>query len=98
MESLIITEQNIINALCIYLSHKKNVEVNEIEVELYYDDEEADLFIAEAFVNDQQVLVPVIEMIAALRLWIDLYEEVDSTAAGINLDFNDTAGIHAVIR
>ncbi len=34
MEKLIISEQDIINALCIYISRKKQVKPEEVEVEL----------------------------------------------------------------
>lgn len=98
MEPLIITEQNIINSICLYLATKRNLRPEEIEVELYYDDEEDDLFIAEAFVNEQQVLVSVKEIITALRSWIDQYEDIDSIAAGIELDFSETDGIFAKVR
>lgn len=98
MEPLIIEEQNVINSICLYVAEKNNVLPEEIQVELYYDDEEEDLFIAEAFVNEQQVLVSVREMITALRRWIDQYEDIDSIAAGIELDFNETDGIFAKVR
>lgn len=98
MESLIVSEQDLINAICLYLSHETNVQPDEVEVELYYDDEEAERFIAEAFINGQQHLLPVVKIITALRLWLGLYSEIDPIAAGITLDFNDTDGIFAIIR
>ena len=42
MAPLIISEQDIINAICLFMSHekrKKEFEADEIEVELIYDDE-----------------------------------------------------------
>lgn len=98
MEPLIISEQDMVNAICLFLSHEVNVQPDEIEVELYYDDEEAEQFLAEAFVNGQQHLLPVVKIITALRLWIDLYSEFDPIAASITLDFNETRGIYATIR
>lgn len=98
MEPLIISEQDMVNAICLFLSHEINVHPDEIEVELYYDDEEAEPFSAEAFSNGQQHILPVVKIITALRLWIDLYSEIDPIAASITLDFDETKGIYALIR
>jgi hypothetical protein len=38
MGSLSISEQDIINALCVYISQKKQIKPEEVEVELMYDD------------------------------------------------------------
>lgn len=98
MGTVIISEQDIINAICIFMSHEKQVEPDEVTVELIYDDEAEIVFSAETYVNDQQQLLPTIKIIAALRLWIDLYLEIDAIAAGIKLDFNETDGIFATVR
>ena len=37
MAELIISEQDIINSLCVYISRKKQVNPQEVEVELMYD-------------------------------------------------------------
>lgn len=98
MGTVIVSEQDIINAICIFMSHEKQVEPDEVEVELIYDDEAEIMFSAEAYVNGQQHLLSTIKIIAALRLWIDLYLEMDAIAAGIKLDFNETDGIFATVR
>lgn len=98
MGTVIIPEQDIINAICIFMSHEKDVEPNEVDVELIYDDEAENAFSAETFVNRQQQILPSGKMIAALRLWIDLYLGMDAIAAGIQLDFNESEGIFATVR
>ena len=58
MEKLIISEQDIINALCCILLVKKHVKPNEVEVELMYDDDYG--FSAETYVDGRkQVLITV---------------------------------------
>ena len=52
----------------------------EVEVELYYDDEEAQSFSAEVTVNGQQQVFMTADIIAALRLWIDEYLNKDPFA------------------
>ena len=39
MERLKISEQDIINAVCVYIARKNKVQPNEVEVELMYDDD-----------------------------------------------------------
>ncbi|EIJ82282.1 hypothetical protein PB1_05110 [Bacillus methanolicus PB1] len=46
--TLIITEQDIINAVCIYIAEKKQIKPQEVEVELMYDDDYG--FSAEVYV------------------------------------------------
>lgn len=98
MEPLIISEQDIINALCLFMSRERHVEPDEVEVELIYDDEAEIVFSAEAYIIGQQHLLFTVQIIAALRLWIDLHLEMDAIAAGIKLDFNETDGIFATVR
>lgn len=98
MEPLTMSEQEIINAVCIFMSHEKEVEPDEVQVELIYDDEADMVFSAETFVNGQTDLLSTVKIIAALRLAIDLYLDMDAIAAGIKLEFNETEGIYATIR
>ena len=96
MDKLIISEQDIINAICVYHSRKKYVTHEEVEVELIYDDDDG--FSAEALVNGQQQILITADIIAALRLWIDEYLNKDHFSASIKLQFNDEDGIIAVIN
>lgn len=95
MAPLIIIEQEIVNAICLYQSHEQNVEPNEIEVELIYDDEGAMTYWAEATTNHKTKELSTETIIASLRLWLNLYTELDGISAGLKLHFNEDEGIYA---
>lgn len=97
MEKLMISEQDIINAICLYHARKKYAMPEEVEVELYYDNEEAQSFSAEVTVNGQQQVFMTADIIAALRLWIDEYLNKDPFATSIELLFHEGEGITASI-
>lgn len=94
MEKLIISEQDIINAICVYISRKKQVQPEEVEVELMYDDDTG--FSAESFVGGRKQVLITLNMIEALRLWLDEYLNLDPFS-GIKLELDDEAGIIAVV-
>jgi hypothetical protein len=95
METLIIPEQDIINALCVYISRKKQVKPTEVEVELMFDDDFG--FSAEAFVNERSQILITANIIEALRLWLEEFLNRDPFS-GIELVLDDEQGIIAVIR
>lgn len=95
MEKLIISEQDIINAVCVYVSRKKQVKPEEVEVELMYDDDYG--FSAEAYVHDRKQILIAANLIEALRLWLEEYLNRDPFA-GIELVLDDEEGIIAVVR
>ena len=97
MEKLMIPEQDIINAICLYYARKKYVLPEDVEAELFYDDEEAQPFSAEASVNGQQQVFMTSDIIAALRLWIEEYLNRDPFATSIELQFDEKEGIVAAI-
>lgn len=95
MGQIIISEQDIVNAICLDQSQKKYVRPEEVEVELMYDDNSG--FSAEAFINGQRILLQTVDMIEALRLWLkDILNE--DPFAGIELVLDDEEGIIAVIN
>ncbi|MDF2067699.1 DUF2653 family protein [Bacillus sp. Cr_A10] len=96
MEKLIIPEQNIINAVCVYISRKKNVEVEEIEVELMYDDENG--FSAEAYIKGETEVLTTFNLIEALRQSMEEFLNIDPISAGIELRLDDEEGIIAAIH
>lgn len=95
MEEIIISEQDIINALCIYISRKKDVKPEEVEVELMYDDDYG--FSAEAYVEGRKQVLITVNLIEAIRLWLEEYLNRDPYA-GIELVLDDDQGIIAVIN
>ncbi|MGM0886377.1 MAG: YxcD family protein [Bacillota bacterium] len=94
MERLKISEQDIINAVCVYIARKKQVQPNEVEVELMYDDDYG--FSAEAFVDGRKQVLITINLIEALRLWLDEYMNKDPYS-GIELALDDDEGIVALV-
>lgn len=95
MATLIIDEQDIINAVCLFMSHEKDVEPDEIEVELFYDDEAALEYGAEITIQAKTEEIETPKIISSLRLWLNLYTEIDGISAGIKLHFNEDNGIYA---
>lgn len=95
MEKLIIPEQDIINAICVYISRKKQVRPEDVEVELMYDDDYG--FSAESYVEGRKQVLIAQNIIEALRLWMDEYLNIDPYI-GINLVLDDEEGIIAVTR
>ncbi|MFP7485108.1 YxcD family protein [Priestia filamentosa] len=95
MGSLSISEQDIINALCVYISQKKQIKPQEVEVELMYDDRYG--FSAEAFVDGRKQVLITANLIEAIRLWLDEYLNRDPYA-DIKLVLDDEEGIIALIN
>ncbi|MGI8386691.1 YxcD family protein [Robertmurraya sp. P23] len=94
MERLMISEQDIINAVCVYVAKKKQVNPEAVEVELMYDDDYG--FSAEVFVDDRKQVLITANLIEALRLWLDEYLGRDPYAP-IKLHLDDNEGIIAYI-
>lgn len=94
MEKIIISEQDIINALCIYIARKKQINPEEVEIELMYDDDYG--FSAESYVNGRKQVLITVNIIEALRLWLDEVLNEDPYS-GIELVLDDEEGIIAVI-
>lgn len=95
MEKLKISEQDIINAVCLYIADKKQITPQEVEVELMYDDDYG--FSAEVFVNDRKQVLITVNLIEALRLWLDQMLGRDPYA-GIELVLDDHEGIIAYVN
>jgi hypothetical protein len=93
MEKLIISEQDIINALCVYIARKKQVKPEEVEIELMFDDDYG--FSAESYVADRKQILITANIIEALRLWLDEYLNRDPYV-GIKLVLDDEQGIIAI--
>jgi hypothetical protein len=95
MEKLSLSEQEIINAVCVYISRKKQVKPEEVEVELMYDDDNG--FSAEVFVDGRMQVLITLNIIEALRLWLDEYLNRDPYT-GIELVLDAEQGIIAMIH
>ncbi|MEW9675543.1 YxcD family protein [Lentibacillus sp. L22] len=94
MEKLIISEQDIINALCIYTARKKEIKPEQVEAELIYDDDTG--FSAEVYwLNRQQVLVTG-NIMEALQMWLEEFMG-ENPSAEIKLELDDQEGIIALV-
>lgn len=94
MEKLVLLEQDIINALCVYISRKKQIKPEEVEIELMYDDDYG--FSAEAYANGRKQVLVMINIIEAIRMWLEEFLNRDPYA-GIELVLDDEEGIIAKI-
>ncbi|WP_099354998.1 YxcD family protein [Fredinandcohnia onubensis] len=95
MATLILSEQEVINAVCVYIGLKKQVKPEEVEVELMYDDDYG--FSAEVYVNDRKQVLIMANLIEAIRLWLGEFLNRDPYA-GIKLVLDDEEGIIAHIN
>ncbi|CAM3735452.1 YxcD family protein [Mesobacillus zeae] len=95
MAEIVISEQDIVNALCLYTAEKKQVNPDDVGVELMYDDDYG--FSAETHVNGRNQILITQNIIEALRMWIDLELGMDPYS-GIELALDDEEGIIAKIR
>lgn len=96
MRSIKISEQEIINSVCVYIAQKKQIKPEEVLVELMYDDEYG--FSAEVEVNGRQQILIEANLIEALRLWLDTQYNIDPISAGLKIELDDEEGIVALAR
>jgi hypothetical protein len=93
MEMIKISEQEIINALCIYIADKRQVSPADVLVELMYDDDYG--YSAEVEVNGRTQILIQANLIEALRLWLD-ERGIDPFSARLHLELNEEEGIIAL--
>ncbi|CAM5221529.1 hypothetical protein UACE39S_01583 [Ureibacillus acetophenoni] len=96
MEKIVLNEQQLVDAICLFQAKFRQVSPQEVEVELMYDDEEG--FSAEAFVHGQSDVYSTANFIAAIRLYIEEQLNRDSMSARIMLNLHDEEGIIANIE
>ncbi|CAH0345759.1 YxcD family protein [Bacillus sp. CECT 9360] len=95
METLIISEQDVVNAVCKYIADKKQIQPQEVEVELMYDDDYG--FSAEVYVAERKQVLITQNLIEALRGWLDQVLNMNPYL-GIQLVLDDEEGIVAHIK
>lgn len=96
MAEQMISEQDIVNAICLDQSRSHNVQPEEVEVELLYDDEDG--FSAEVYIGGQMHVLHSFNMIQAIRSWIEQVLNQDPYAAGIKLLLDREEGIIATVH
>src|SRR5699024_9074418 len=98
MESFVMDQDLIVNAVCIYEANKLNIDPEDVVVDLFYDDEMAQPFGAEIWEGDtMHHEISMVELIAAIRFCLDDYSPIDPMSASIDLQFDDDAGFSAMI-
>lgn len=95
MEKIIITEDELVNAICLHVAYKKDIQPQEVEVELMWDEEYG--YSAEVHFHGRTQVFIEANLIEALRYYIQHYMGRDPFAASIELDLVDEEGIMAII-
>ncbi|GEN82529.1 hypothetical protein SLU01_08410 [Sporosarcina luteola] len=97
MAELIMSEQDIVNAICIDQAWKNEDLLPEnVEVELIYDDDEG--FSAEVEIPNQNYVLGSFDMIQSIRFYIKEVLQQDPYAASIKLLLDREEGIIASIQ
>lgn len=96
MEKIMLSEQDIINSVCLFHAKSKNRNPEEVEVELMYDDLAG--YTAEAYIDGQMEFYNTVNLIMAIRLYIDEVLNRDSKSCRITLDLLDEEGIIAYLE
>lgn len=90
------TEQDIVNALCLHIAAKKQLDPYDVEVELMYDDEYG--FSAEAHASGRTQILIESNLIEAIRYWLQHQMNRDPYAAALQLELDEQEGIIAYAR
>ena len=95
MEKLKLSEQDIINSVCLYAGNQKSLAPEEIEVELQYDDETYG-FSAEIFFTGRNQILAHRDLIEAIRFYLSSQLN-RNPYSGIELVLDDEEGIIAYV-
>ncbi|MDN4075025.1 YxcD family protein [Fictibacillus terranigra] len=96
MEQIKLYEQDIVNALCLFHAHKKEVEAEDVQVELLYDDDYG--FSAEVHVGGRKQVLIEANLIEAIRFYLDNEMNINSFSAGLELALDEEEGIVAYVK
>lgn len=96
MGKITLSEQDIINALCVYIADKKQISPHEVEIELLFDDEYG--FSAESHVYGRKQILITLNIIEAIRAWLHNEMAIDPYAAKVELILDDVEGIMAIVQ
>ncbi|MET1249913.1 YxcD family protein [Sporolactobacillus sp. STCC-11] len=92
METMTISEQDIVNALCLHLANKKGLDPQKVQIELLYDDDYG--YSAEAYIGDRKQILVEANIIEALRFWLEAEMNKDPYGS-LRFELNEDAGITA---
>jgi hypothetical protein len=92
-----LNEQDIINAICLTVSSKKQINPEQVSVELMWDEEYG--FSAEVYDAQQRKQIFVeSNLIESIRFYLDAQLKIDPFSAGVQLELDDNEGIVALIK
>lgn len=96
MSETLISEQDLINSICLHHAREKHIMPEDVEVVLHFSDErgyEAEIFTfgATTFYNEGNI-------ITSLRLWVEDYLNMDPYSTAIRLDLVEGQGIVAYVK
>ena len=95
MEKITISEQVLINAICLHVASKKQIQPQDVSVELMWDDEYG--FSAEVYAMDRKQVFIEINLIEAIRFYLETQMQRNPYSAGIELVLDDEEGILAYV-
>ena len=96
METITFYEQDVINAICLHVASKKQVQPQEVEVELMWDEDYG--FSAEVYTHGRKQVFIEINLIEAIRFYLDTQMRRNPYAAGIELVLDEEQGIMALVK
>lgn len=93
MEKIKISEQEIVNAICLLLADQKGIAPEEVEVELLWDEDLG--YSAEVYATGRKQIFVEANLIAAVRFWLEKELLLDPYAASLELVLDEEEGIIA---
>lgn len=95
MEKITFSEQMLINAICLHVASKKQIQLQDVEVELMWDEEYG--FSAEVYAMERKQVFIEINLIEAIRFYLETYMQRNPYSASIELLLDDEEGILAQV-
>ena len=95
MEKITLSEQVLINAICLHVASKKQIQPQNVEGELMWDEEYG--FSAEVYANERKQVFIEINLIEAIRFYLETQMQRNPYSAGIELVLDDEEGIIAYV-
>ncbi len=95
---MILDQQDLINAACLFGAREFNVAPEQIEAEIFYDDEWDMPFGAEISYDGRELELTMPKLIAAIRMFLDEFTDVDPMAASIDIQMDDQQTFFAEIE
>lgn len=93
MEKIKISEQELVNAICLHVASKKQIQPDTVSVELMWDEEYG--FSAEVYALDRQQVFIEANLIEAIRVWLQTQLHRNPYSAAVELILDDNEGIIA---